>query len=96
MLPDYEDIRAEVGWDVEPLWFQVFAKNGILSSFETWAYNYHYGDPPRHGCVGDSMNCIDVHIVEAWENSYNRGFEWVRNPEIEKIGVAPKWSKHAN
>jgi hypothetical protein len=23
------------------------------------ARQWHYGDPPLHGCVGDSMNCYD-------------------------------------
>ncbi len=26
--------------------------------------NLHYGDPPIHGCCGDTMNCDDIRIVE--------------------------------
>lgn len=26
----------------------------------------HYGDPPRHSCVGDTMNCDDIEIRELW------------------------------
>ena len=40
----------------------------------------HYGDPPSHGCVGDTMNCIDVQIVEFWKKGR---FEWMRKPEYE-------------
>ena len=48
------------------------------------AENFHYGDPPRHGgCVGETMQCEDYRIVEAWE--MRRGeYEWVRVPESEK------------
>lgn len=34
----------------------------------------HYGDPPAHGCTGDSMNCIDLRIVEYWV----RLIEWAK------------------
>ena len=26
----------------------------------------HYGDPPHHNCVGDTMNCYDLKIIEFW------------------------------
>ena len=25
-----------------------------------------YGDPPVHGCVGDTMNAIPVRVLEFW------------------------------
>lgn len=49
--------------------------------------SYHYGDPPRHGCVGDTMNSEPIDIVEAW--SYDKDakgwgkFELVRFPAYE-------------
>lgn len=42
----------------------------------------HYGDPPRHNCVGDTMNVFDMEVLEAWEQ-YSNNFEWVRHPELE-------------
>ena len=27
---------------------------------------WHYGDPPIHGCAGDSMNCDDRRVLEFW------------------------------
>ena len=30
------------------------------------AKTVHYGDPPRHSCVGDTMNCIDLNVCEYW------------------------------
>ena len=41
----------------------------------------HYGDPPAHGCVGDTMNCYDLKIVQFWKKEEH--FKWVRKPEFE-------------
>jgi hypothetical protein len=41
----------------------------------------HYGDPPRHDCVGDTMNCEDLEVLEAWGKD-GMG-DWVRHPELE-------------
>ncbi len=46
----------------------------------------HYGDPPRHGddehrtCVGTTMNCNDLAVVEVWIKSAG---SWERQPEYE-------------
>jgi hypothetical protein len=40
----------------------------------------HYGDPPAHGCVGDTMNCYDLRIVEFWKKD---SFKWSRVSEYE-------------
>lgn len=42
---------------------------------------YHYGDPPNHGCIGDTMNCIDLRVLQAWEKEHVH--EWQRSPEHE-------------
>ena len=39
----------------------------------------HYGDPPIHDCVGDTMNCEDLVVVQAW----HRVDEWERHVELE-------------
>lgn len=26
----------------------------------------HYGDPPAHHCIGDTMNCWDIAVLESW------------------------------
>lgn len=41
----------------------------------------HYGDPPAHGCVGDSMNCNDYRVLECWHREAMEG--WRRCPEYE-------------
>lgn len=41
----------------------------------------HYGDPPNHRCTGDTMNCIDLRIVEFWERGEDLG--WKRNRHLE-------------
>lgn len=42
---------------------------------------WHYGDPPIHGCVGDTMNCDDVSVLEVWRREHME--EWERVPELE-------------
>ena len=45
----------------------------------------HYGDPPRHDCqggAGETMNCYDLEILEAWER-YSNHMEWTRHSELE-------------
>lgn len=32
------------------------------------AGSFHYGDPPPHGCIGDTMNCETVKVLAVWEN----------------------------
>lgn len=55
---------------------------GYLKGKKMWRHWFpvHYGDPPSHGCAGDTMNCIDVQIVEFWKRER---FDWVRKPEYE-------------
>ena len=56
-------------------------------TLEELAGGFHYGDPPRHSdernrsCVGDTMNCDDHRIIEAWTRS-RRG-DWERMPDLE-------------
>ena len=42
----------------------------------------HYGDPPFHSCIGDTMNCEEMKVVEVW---YRDGFEWKRKSELEGL-----------
>ena len=50
---------------------------------------WHYGDPPSH-CkgAGDSMNCIDLEIVECWHRDVTKNFAWRRVPEFEGLIAA--------
>lgn len=57
----------------------------VTRTLRKLAENYHYGDPPRHGCVGDTMGCIEVRIVEAWHQTH----ETEDRPGIGK--VISKW-----
>lgn len=71
---------------------------------EDIAEKYHYGDPPIHGCIGDTMNCVEVRIVEAWskdgkETEKKPGIGlvvtkmpvWTRRPDIEAYDIIPDW-----
>jgi hypothetical protein len=46
---------------------------------------WHYGDPPAH-CegAGDSMNCIDLEVVECWGRG-NPLREWKRVTRFEGL-----------
>jgi len=53
---------------------------------------WHYGDPPAHGCIGDTMNCIDLEVIEVWRHDANLKCDadgellsWVRLREFEGI-----------
>lgn len=41
----------------------------------------HYGDPPIHDCVGDTMNCEDLEVLQVWHR--DSPGEWERHPELE-------------
>ena len=43
----------------------------------------HYGDPPSTGCcpAGDTMNCVDLRVVEYWRLESLR---WKRVPEYQR------------
>jgi hypothetical protein len=45
----------------------------------------HYGDPPFHGCVGDTMNCDDLCVLQVWSrhNAPPLLWDWARHPELE-------------
>lgn len=40
----------------------------------------HYGDPPSHGCVGDTMNCEDIAVLQVW---YRKKLDWKREKKFE-------------
>ena len=37
-------------------------------------HRLHYGDPPWHDCTGDTINCIDLRVIEYWRK--NDDHEW--------------------
>jgi hypothetical protein len=43
----------------------------------------HYGDPPCHGCVGDTMNCDDLRVLEYWHRGKGTDYEWARDSSEE-------------
>lgn len=55
-----------------------------------WTEKFHYGDPPRHGCVGDTMNSEPLRIVEAWMHAsitglLSTGIRYIRQPDLENV-----------
>jgi hypothetical protein len=60
------------------------------------AEGFHYGDPPRHNCVGDTMNCVDHAVIQAWvKNKDWRDWDhlYVRFPEVEGPMDLPDWAR---
>jgi len=52
--------------------------------FGEWTFNprkLHYGDPPVHGCVGDTMNCEDIAVLQVWRCNPNH--VWHRMLKLE-------------
>ncbi|KKL12522.1 hypothetical protein LCGC14_2534920 [marine sediment metagenome] len=43
----------------------------------------HYGDPPNHGCIGDTMNCIDLRVSQLWIRTNKRDWHRLTDLEIE-------------
>lgn len=43
---------------------------------------WHYGDPPIHDCVGDTMNCDDLEILQVWTR-INPLKNWKRHRKLE-------------
>lgn len=50
----------------------------------------HYGDPPSHHCVGDTMNSVPLRVVEFWQKTESCDFERLKSLEIECL---PEWAK---
>lgn len=46
-----------------------------------WGF-LHYGDPPRHDCVGDTMNCWDYQILQFWVKDTEK-WKWKRIKKLE-------------
>jgi hypothetical protein len=43
----------------------------------------HYGDPPPHGCSGDTMNCLDLRVLEFWRRDGDPLAAWRRDHDLE-------------
>ncbi len=60
--------------------FMVGIGNGFLPPTVLRKDELHYGDPPLHGCIGDTMNSMPLQVHEFWERSK---MEWERVPNEE-------------
>jgi len=50
----------------------------------------HYGDPPIHDCIGDTMNSIPREILQFWSREPT-SVEWGRLEEYEGTDLTPDW-----
>lgn len=58
--------------------------NGGWFNLLNHPHKLHYGDPPIHGCVGDTMNCEDLEVLQVW-NRLTPADEWRRVSELEGV-----------
>lgn len=59
---------------------------------------FHYGDPPRHGCIGDTMNSVPRRVIGAWRHREWREIEpgvdtWAEITEVKGLNITPTWAK---
>lgn len=69
--------------------FSVEMHQGVWPTRPFHPKKLHYGDPPAHGCVGDTMNCVDLEVLEAWHRPHPG--DWVRQRDLEGLIDAPQW-----
>lgn len=55
------------------------ARDKVTLPTEHSVGSFHYGDPPAHGCVGDTMNSVPLRVLEFWQKADPDRFEWRRN-----------------
>lgn len=59
--------------------FRVEMHEALWSEFNP--LKLHYGDPPIHGCVGDTMNSVPREVLECWHRTIFVG--WKRQKKYE-------------
>lgn len=70
--PDTPPTEDEEGWNA---WKEKFKEGQIPE-------NYHFGDPPAHGCVGDTMNSIPLACEQWWERDLDLAWHRVEDKEV--------------
>lgn len=73
------------------------------TSLEDLVKNWGFGDPPNHGCVGDTMGSIERKSIQVWDVRYGKKVEEglikamgvpTRIPELEGLDLTPEWAKN--
>lgn len=69
--------------------FNVELSFAMFNSFSGEISRLHYGDPPAHGCAGDTMTSEALKVIQAW-NRAGRVRDWKRVKKLEvKIPSEP-------
>jgi len=55
----------------------------------------YYGDPPSHGCVGDSMMSVPVKVINLWMRDERRRIQWGIVPVFQSRDLIPDWAKES-
>lgn len=87
------------GWQRHEVRFANGHTEVITHTLRDLAETWGYGDPPRHGCIGDTMGCIPQRIVQAWHQTHEtedkpgvgrvitKWNDFARDPEIEGLNI---------
>lgn len=72
-------IEGEPAWKKENLWKMEMIYCSLVADAEK-GDPPHYGDPPRHNCVGDTMNSYAIRTVGWWrkqnaQEAHEQGIE---------------------
>lgn len=70
---------VELNWDLMKDVFS-FRKDDLKK--QILEESIHYGDPPQHGCTGNTMNCDDIKVIEFWER--DKRMNWKRMKKYER------------
>lgn len=62
--------------------FDVEMSSGYFAPIQN-PFKLHYGDPPSHGCVGDTMNCEDIAVLQVWNKESLS--KWERRADLEGL-----------
>lgn len=80
-----EEFLVEMNWARTIYFFSIEKLSERLLRYKNSPKSFgwsglHYGDPPCHGCVGDSMNVEDLEVLEFWHSD---NWNWKRREELE-------------
>ncbi len=85
-----------------------FVPEGIITDSGTWTIedlveDLHYGDPPAHGCIGDTMNSVPLKIIKVLrradfgERDAEGNFLSSKEvPELVGKRLVPDWALNAD
>lgn len=69
------------------------------TTIEEYVENWGFGDPPSHGCVGDTMGCVEIRSVQVWDKHFGQESELAEGGKysvITKMGESARLEELEN